>query len=135
MTSTDQQPKPKTVIPTPLTCDITWLFQNVEGNVSSFRVDRKRKSCHTPRRNPDVERAKQYFFGFNRWASGVATYFKNSLFSVPSGHGLDLSKVNSNGIFVPVVALFEEGASNVKRIGPSDDAGFVYYFKNLLIHT
>lgn len=116
MTSTDVTPKPKTVIRPPVTANITWLLQSVDGNVSSFSIDRKDKQCHTPRRNAAISSATLHFTGFNGWAQSVISYFRDSVFCVPSGHGLDISKVNANSVFVPVVPLFEETENKPKKL-------------------
>lgn len=86
----------------------------------SFSINRDAKSCHTPRRNTEIEGALSYFRSFSSWTQSglyevgslidslVYNYFTNSLFPVQKNHGLDLSKIADGGIFVPVVPLFEE---------------------------
>jgi hypothetical protein len=42
--------------------NITWLLQHLgDDNKSKFVIDRQAKSCHTPRRNDQVEEALEYF--------------------------------------------------------------------------
>jgi hypothetical protein len=84
-----------------------------------FRIDRMAKSCHTPRRNDDIEDALRFHENFCRWFGNVQSFFERTLFPVQSGHSLDLSAINSNGVFVPVLPLFEDVEAAGRKGGKS----------------
>uniref|UniRef100_A0A7S4HH76 Uncharacterized protein n=1 Tax=Vannella robusta TaxID=1487602 RepID=A0A7S4HH76_9EUKA len=93
--------------------NITWLLQNLNSDMQlCFTIDRKQKTCHTPRRNQEVNQALYYFSSFSDWARRIENYFRNTLFPVQTNHGLDISVISSNKIFVPVVPLFEENVDS-----------------------
>ncbi len=107
-------PRPETTVLSPIDVPITWLLQNISSeSVCSFNIDRSAESCRTPRRNEQVAAGLQFFSSFSDWASQIQSYFLRSLqpgnplelpkFFVKS----DLSDVSTNGLFVPVLPLFE----------------------------
>ena len=51
------------------------------------------------------------FFRFGSWCSQVQGYFSGTLFPVQTNHALDLSAINADGIFLPVLPLFEGNPS------------------------
>lgn len=106
-TCTDKNPLPSSVVIPPKTVDITWLLQNIEDSVPIFSIDRSNNECHTPRRNPSIENALTHFSNFNTWANEVYPYFRNTVPQVP-GLAMDFSQANADGIFVPVIPIFEE---------------------------
>jgi hypothetical protein len=101
-------PRPKAVARSPVDVNITWLLTHVdEASRSSFAIDRTAKSCHTPRRNSQIEAALAELEDFDAWCGIVASYFLGTLFPAQQEHGRDLSAINDEGVFVPVVPLFE----------------------------
>eukprot|EP01126_Amoeba_proteus_P046932 TRINITY_DN5329_c0_g2_i4.p1 TRINITY_DN5329_c0_g2~~TRINITY_DN5329_c0_g2_i4.p1 ORF type:complete len:281 (+),score=35.53 TRINITY_DN5329_c0_g2_i4:83-925(+) len=108
VTASDLAPKPMTKLTSSTDLNITWLRQHTRGDRTiNFKIDRTVKSCQTPRRNLEVDTALHFCTEFYSWAKWVVEYFRH-LFSVQFNHGLDLSKINSTEIFVPLVPLFEE---------------------------
>lgn len=104
---------------------ITWLLQRLEPKTHavSFSINRESKSCHTPRRNSEIEEALSYFRNFSSWTSSVYSYFTGTLFHVQKNHGLDLSKIGDTDIFVPVVPLFEENQKGDSKLAIEDKSG------------
>lgn len=100
--------------------NITWLLQNIDnGGVTVFGINREAKACHTPRRNPEVEAAIDYFTfvissfstdtpsRFYVWCDAVKNYFMNHLFPIhPRQQKFQFSSINISGVLVPVVPLF-----------------------------
>lgn len=120
-TSSSSSPRPKKSNPSPIDFNMSWLLQNISDQfVLNFAIDRNAKSCHTPRRNSDIEKARSYFQGFHQWAHSVHNSF-NTLFSAETGHGYDLGKMTDQGIFIPVVPLFEE--PNKEIVAKAIEAG------------
>lgn len=114
-TSTKSTPRPQVTVVPSADINVSWLLSNVHENLSlKFSIDRSEKTCHTPRRNKQVDAALSYLRTFYSWAMQVHNYF-TKLFPVQAEHGLDLSKINDNGIFVPVVPLFDESTQDVRK--------------------
>lgn len=104
--------------------NITFLLQQINReNRFDFHIDRKAKSCHTPRRNArmtiaselgfestahllDIEPALSYFQQFYNWASSVSSYFTSRIFTISRKPDLDLSKINTSNLFNPVCQAF-----------------------------
>merc|ERR1712137_571668 len=125
MTSSDVTPKPKISIIDPIDLNISFLLQHLsKENQLHFKIDRSQKSCHPPRRNQQVADALIYLQAWNSWAYKVNSYFTQRLFPVQSKHGLELSAINSNEMFVPVIPLFEEDAKPLQSNLPSPSALF-----------
>jgi hypothetical protein len=115
-TSTESTPKAEVEVRPSLDLSITWLLQHLDEQLQpSFSIDRKAKSCHTPRRNDETLAALDFASGLRDWASSVQQYFSGTLFPVQTGHGLNMRGMTEGGIFVPVQPLFEGNASERKQ--------------------
>ncbi|MCC6997853.1 MAG: hypothetical protein IT370_24775 [Deltaproteobacteria bacterium] len=113
MTSAKTTPRPRSVVRPAIDVDIAWLLRHIGADArADFSIDRASADCHTPRRNQDIERALQLFEAVSLWAIRVAGYFVEELFPVQTNHGLDLSALSAEEIFVPTVPLFEERAAS-----------------------
>lgn len=101
-------PRPLTAVREPVTADISWLLHQADkdGRVA-FAVDRTARTCHTPRRNRQVDEALRAFDELHAWCALVHAYFVAELFPAQQEHGLDLGAIDEGGIFVPTVPLFE----------------------------
>lgn len=109
MTSSKSTPKPQTVVRDSVDVNITWLLQNITPELKlKFGIDRKAKSCHTPRRNSEIGAALSYFNSFYGWAGKVHQYFVNTLFPTQQNNALDMTAINVKTIFNPVLPLYEE---------------------------
>ena len=108
-TRVEQSPQAE-VCPIPTQdCNILWLLSVLNPQLTpDFRIARESKSCHTPRRNREVESAGSFLLEFFNWAGNCEGYFCQRLFPVQSNSGLDLSGINGRGIFVPVLPFLEE---------------------------
>ncbi len=108
-------PRPQTVVRPPANGDLTWLLQQLdaEGRVA-FTIDRTAASCHTPRRNREVEAALVATADLINWSRRVASYFVSELFPSQCLEGLDLGALRDDQVFVPVLPVFE---SNVQKDG------------------
>lgn len=94
--------------------DLCWT-----DNSLRFNIDREKKSCRTPRRNEDVEKALKHFEAFSSFSSRLKSYF-STLFNVQKGHGIDLQAINDNTVFVPVVPLFVPSKKEEEDSGKSN---------------
>jgi hypothetical protein len=126
MTTTDHPPRSEVLVRDPLDLNISHFLHllRLEGNSSSsviqtdFSVNRNLPSCHTPRRNSDVDKLLDFYRDLFGWCGSLRTYFSNSVFTMEREHGLDLTAIyRSVDVFVPVVPLMN-GRSN-------DEAGAV----------
>jgi len=115
-TSSDSTPKPVSVVRPNIDINISWFLNHLDekGN-AKFNIDRTAAKCRTPRRNPDVDGVFTFFHSFHNWNANVQSYFTNTLFPVQTDHGLDLNNMSKeNGLFVPVLPLFDEAALKEK---------------------
>lgn len=87
---------------------ITWIFQNLKNTSLNFKIDRTNPECRTPRRNPEIAKALQFFNDFSQWCDAFNIFFQAKIFPIQKDHGLDLEKINSEQTFIPVLPLFEK---------------------------
>jgi hypothetical protein len=101
-------PRPVSVVRDAPAADISWLLHqaDADGRVD-FTIDRTARTCHTPRRNRQVEDALRAFDELYGWCARVHAYFYGDLFPAQQEHGLDLSAIDEEEVFVPAVPLFE----------------------------
>ncbi|MBK9034903.1 MAG: hypothetical protein IPL61_27175 [Myxococcales bacterium] len=101
-------PRPKTVVRPPRDVNVTWLFTHLDAEArAAFTIDRTDPACHTPRRNPEIDDARQAFDELAAWCASVVGYFTDDLFPAQQDHGLDLAAITDRDVFVPVLPLFE----------------------------
>lgn len=108
-----RSPKDETHVHAPIECNVTWLLQNLTGELQlAFNIDRSKESCRTPRRNEQSQKALDFFQEFSSWCSAVNRYFGSRVLPVAQQQAsddaaLDVAAINADEIFVPVVPLFE----------------------------
>eukprot|EP00005_Dracoamoeba_jomungandri_P004063 CAMPEP_0174252518 /NCGR_PEP_ID=MMETSP0439-20130205/1954_1 /TAXON_ID=0 /ORGANISM="Stereomyxa ramosa, Strain Chinc5" /LENGTH=954 /DNA_ID=CAMNT_0015333069 /DNA_START=71 /DNA_END=2935 /DNA_ORIENTATION=+ len=124
ITSSKSSPRPAVTVRDPIKVNITYLLSNLvlgEGEDSkptlNFSIDREDECCRTPRRNIDTDNALSHFNYFYSWCGSLHSYFTSTLFPVENDHNLDLSSINANDMFVPVVPLFEDKSDSLKLKG------------------
>jgi hypothetical protein len=121
--SRDNPPKSKVNVISPIEADLSWLLRRIrQARTINFAIDRAAKSCHTPRRNADIQAALNYFASFGKFAKGVETYLLRVLFPVQPSHGLDLGAISAERVFVPVLALFEKNQAPCETKEPSPES-------------
>jgi|GEM_PF-2451754 len=114
-------PRPERVIRPFIDANVTLLLGQVDAEQrASFAIDRASPACHTPRRNPEVERALWVFQEVAAWCGRVHGYVTQELFTAHQEHGRDLSAIHATGVFVPVVPVFE---STPELAGPGQGDG------------
>jgi len=110
------QPKPGVVIIPPSELNISWLLSHITNTRTSdhkdsfggsFSINRLGGDCHTPRRNSEVNACIDFLRQLREFSVAVSGYFRTNLFPVQKEHGFDLSVLDSDVIFVPVVPLME----------------------------
>lgn len=102
-------PRPQTVVRSPLDVNATWILGHLDAESrASVTIDRAAKSCHTPRRNDEIDAAFAAFDELHLWCVRLTSYFLNELFPAQQEHGLDLEALHAGDVFVPVVPVFEE---------------------------
>jgi len=111
MTGSKDTPRKKVHVENPVEVSLAWYLSQLDAEGRfAFRIDRAVKSCKTPRRNADVDRAIPNLGALYNWTAQVRNYFTGNLFPVQTGHGLDLNAISSaDSVFVPVIPLFEKG--------------------------
>lgn len=125
VTRVETHPRPAQKVRDSVDLNVTWLLSQLEADSSktNFTIDRSHEKCRTPRRNPECEEALTFFHSLERWCSAVNDYFRNELFPVQEGHGLDMGSINDDAVFVPVVPLFEKRAAQEKQGAAASAAG------------
>lgn len=115
-TTSESTPKPASVVRPNIDVNISWLLQHLDENSgANFKIDRTAKSCHTPRRNSEVDGVLGFYSSYYRWCEQVNAYFSSTLFPVQTDHGLDLGAIKDQGIFVPVLPLFDKRHKKEKK--------------------
>ena len=118
-------PYPATVVRRPLDADVSWLLRQLDGDGNAaFGIDRTHAGCHTPRRNEEVAAAAAALRAIDAWCGAVETYFRSTVFAVHSNHGLDVTAIDDEGVFVPVVA-FLEASAGAERVPFGDLKAFL----------
>eukprot|EP01103_Thecamoeba_quadrilineata_P014453 TRINITY_DN431_c1_g1_i2.p1 TRINITY_DN431_c1_g1~~TRINITY_DN431_c1_g1_i2.p1 ORF type:complete len:1062 (-),score=263.50 TRINITY_DN431_c1_g1_i2:57-3242(-) len=109
VTSTKNTPKPEVHIIPQKQTEIGWLFKNLtDDGKLAFRINREDgKTCHTPRRNAEVENILTNLRNLYGWSREILSFFKN-LFQEEKGHAFDLNGMSADNLFVPVVPLMEK---------------------------
>jgi hypothetical protein len=110
MTTTENAPRSEVVVRDPLDLNISHFLHLLRNNNSSitadFSVNRNLSSCHTPRRNSEVDKLLDFYRELHGWCGSLRTYFSNCVFTMEREHGLDLTAIyRSTDVFVPVVPL------------------------------
>lgn len=109
ITSTDISPKPSHSIRDPIELFIghNLLFNNNNNNNNnSFNIDRKKRSCHTPRRNEDVERVLLALEELSSWCDAIDSYIRTSVLLFASNESLWTQIAqDAASIFIPVAPL------------------------------
>ena len=114
-----------------LTSDVTFLLKELANKEFAFKIDRSPDECRTPRRNPDVEKAQEFFQThghFCTWIRGALLkedtkwqqLINSSLQESSQQPRVTLaSNTRVDGIFMPIVPIFMEGGkTNDSDSGP-----------------
>jgi len=112
-TNVENAPHSEVVVRDPVDVNITHLLQLLApgeepGSSTAtplFRINRELDTCHTPRRNKQVEDLLICYRDLFIWCGEVHRYFTSVLFPVEQESGLDLGAIHVRDIFVPVVPL------------------------------
>ena len=112
--------------------NLTWLIQQLENGECAFAIDRSDSDCKTPRRNKDVEAAREFWDSMFAWTSKCSNQLAN-LFEkgIRSHHNPvvaddapnatpSLLSLTPEEIFVPVLPLMEASATRKEEVIKSD---------------
>ena len=126
--SKDPPPHPKVRVRDPFDINISWLFSQVSlDRQMEFFINKDDPKCHTPRRNPDIDKAVAHFSALYRWGQNISRYLLTTLFPVQHNNNeIDMSVLNAESIFVPVLPLFEGSPPKatqkaVEEVAPSEE--------------
>ncbi len=122
-TAADTAPRPQTTVRPAVETDLSWLLRQVDDEGRArFAIDRTASSCHTPRRNAQVEEALGSLDALVLFFARLDHYFINDLFPAQSGHSLDLTAIHADDVLLPVLPLFEKASADgaVLRTGFAD---------------
>ena len=119
VTGTKSNPRVEAKIYPNVDVDVSWFFRHInpEDLGAEFKIVRENEKCRTPRRNPDVEATLQSLRALSFWSSTVIKFFSSDLFSAWGDHGLDVHAISAEGVFVPVIPLFEDSGQPRGRAG------------------
>lgn len=105
----------------PRDVNLTWLIQQLQNSECCFAVDRSDSNCKTPRRNKDVEAAREFWDSIATWTSFASNQFadliERRILGVHDPVVADnaptpsLRTVSSADVFVPVLPLMEASAT------------------------
>jgi len=99
-------PRPEVLCKQPLDFDMSWLLAQAGSGGLDFSVNRSDEKCRTPRRNPDVDAAVNFFAQLSLWSFRASHYLIKELFPVQQASGLDVDAVEAGDVLHPVHALF-----------------------------
>eukprot|EP01128_Nolandella_sp_AFSM9_P006116 TRINITY_DN3077_c0_g1_i1.p1 TRINITY_DN3077_c0_g1~~TRINITY_DN3077_c0_g1_i1.p1 ORF type:complete len:991 (+),score=265.41 TRINITY_DN3077_c0_g1_i1:35-2974(+) len=119
-TTSDATPYPKSVVRPSIDLNLTWFLNQInDSGKMTFQIDRKKKTCHTPRRNAQIEKALTSASEFFQFAEKVRSYFHSHVYSfrshLPQDQVFDLSSLNDSSLFIPVVPFFEDPSGRSKK--------------------
>ena len=124
--------------------DITFLLNQLggAGGRLEFSIDRSDVGkCRTPLRNPDVEASLKCLEDISKWSAVYHGTLLNFMRTCQSWQGEnqprdDLSQINSDSLFVPILPLFEDNADKSNAEEPresskiaklsKDESGFTF---------
>ena len=93
--------------------NLNWLLDMIsDGKESQFSIDRKKESCKTPRRNEDVKKSLEFSRKLDRFANEVDGFMSHTQMiaeDLIESAAKARSDIKDEDIFVPIVALFENG--------------------------
>ena len=109
-TPVDKAPRAEVTTRNAIDVNITPLLRKNKdtGGRQPFEIRREASSCHTPRRNAQVEQLIRTLNNLNEWCSQVHSYFTDVLFPMEQDNGLDLGALTSREVFVPVLPIMIE---------------------------
>jgi hypothetical protein len=136
-TTTDSNPRKEYVVRPICDVNITWLLCRLQGQgqgpssgvfIPNFSIDRASEACRTPSNNPNVVEASECFNALASWTVAVFSYFTSHIYPLMHSNALDLSAINAEGVFVPVLPLLNKGkeadSTLVRREQPEGDIMF-----------
>ena len=139
ITTSENSPKPSHRWAAVNELNISWLMDRIVaptekakakagGSVLDFvitwEIDRTKQSCHTPRRNSEVETMLSWMSSVHSWCSTVNSYFRNTVFPTQALDKLDMAAINDSGMFVPVAPLMlpaSDGEGKASLLPVSDE--------------
>lgn len=104
-TSSKSTPRPPKLIETPREVNVTWIFSNFDPKSKGYQflIDRTDpKKCRTPSRNPDIEKALNYFNSISYWGTAVYGAIERNR----SAYARNCSIPKENVTFALVAAVF-----------------------------
>lgn len=112
-TAANTTPRPQTVVRPAIETNISWLLRQIDDDGRArVAIDRTKPSCHTPRRNSEVDQALHALDELNVFFARVDKYFIDELFPAQAGHGLDLRAIHADDVALPVLPLFEAASAD-----------------------
>ena len=120
-TNSKDSPQPKKSSSSPVDVAITWLISqlNSDGCVTCS-INRTKETCHTPRRNPLIESAIDFFNTMLHWNQQVNNQIVH-LNGVEQQPSVDTAMLSSKGVFVPVIPIFEDKSEDKNLIKDKAD--------------
>lgn len=118
VTTTKKAPHPKSKTLDSIVLNLTWLQKQTtlgEHETFAFRIDRDNDKCHTPRRNEEVAAAIELFSQVYNFSQSVQSFLREDIFPWQNKgkEELDLSSLNADGVFVPVVLVLDSETHEV----------------------
>ena len=110
-TTSKDSPQPNKHSHPPVDISLTWLLKQLNDvNSVTCSIDRIKKNCHTPRRNPLVEDAVEFLTKMKQWGWVVSSQIAR-LISVEQNNSPDESLM-SEELFIPILPIFEQQPDN-----------------------
>jgi hypothetical protein len=124
-TGSKEAPFPQRTVHDPVKTTFTWLLQNIKDSdnqhSSSFKIDRAKETCRTPRRNEEIEASITFFTDLSYWFMDVKQHFITRVEGVILGThnpanpvvaqkngSPNLNSISDSTLFCPVVPLMDQ---------------------------
>eukprot|EP00550_Attheya_septentrionalis_P012178 CAMPEP_0198303258 /NCGR_PEP_ID=MMETSP1449-20131203/56793_1 /TAXON_ID=420275 /ORGANISM="Attheya septentrionalis, Strain CCMP2084" /LENGTH=1029 /DNA_ID=CAMNT_0044005745 /DNA_START=155 /DNA_END=3244 /DNA_ORIENTATION=- len=121
VTTDDSEPFPKETAHKPIDLDLMWFMRQFktddeDDQLCCFTINRKLRTCLTPRRNVNVEEAMKFFKSSENWSREIVSFFisveisinQESIVEAPEDESGKLFDIDAGPVFVPVLPLFEK---------------------------
>ena len=124
-TGSKKAPFPQSTVHDPVKTTFTWLLQNIKDSdnqhSSSFKIDRAKETCRTPRRNEEIEASITFFTDLSYWFMDVKQHFITRIEGIILGThnpanpvvaqkngSPNLNSISDSALFFPVVPLMDQ---------------------------
>ena len=118
-TRSDVSPKPSARAIDNVCVSLKWLLKQLSNtNSVCFEINRSSEECKTPRRNPEINNAINFFQEISSWSSEVSAVIQDSVLYVQETDQNHAAAVSTEMLFVPVVPFLVQKVESEEHQDP-----------------